>query len=58
MMNARGLEARQAARTETWFRRPRVGGALALTCMLLGALVSARGEDAGNPLAAALIEVH
>jgi cytochrome oxidase Cu insertion factor (SCO1/SenC/PrrC family) len=54
MMNGRGREARPAD-GETWSRRPRVS-ALALTCMLLGALVPARGEDAGNPSAAALIE--
>jgi protein SCO1/2 len=58
MMNAREHEARQAAGTdgETRSRRPRVSAALAVTCMLLGALVPARAEDAGNPSAAALIE--
>jgi protein SCO1 len=57
-MNPRGLDARQAAPTddETRSRRRRVSAALALTCLLLGALMPARGEDAGNPSAAALIE--
>jgi cytochrome oxidase Cu insertion factor (SCO1/SenC/PrrC family) len=57
MMNARGLHARQAARTngETWSRRWRVSAALALACVLIGTLVPVRGEDASNPSAAALI---
>jgi len=58
MMNAHELDARQAARSdgETASRRRRVSAALAVTCMLIGAPVPARGEDGGNPSAAALIE--
>ena len=42
---------------ETKSRRPRVGvRLLALACLLVGALVPARGEDAANSSAAALIE--
>jgi cytochrome oxidase Cu insertion factor (SCO1/SenC/PrrC family) len=41
---------------ETRSRRPPVSVALVLTCMLIGALVPVRAEDAGNPSAAALIE--
>jgi cytochrome oxidase Cu insertion factor (SCO1/SenC/PrrC family) len=58
MMNARGHCARQALRTggETGSRRRRVSAAFALACMMLGALLPARGDDAGNPSAVALIE--
>jgi cytochrome oxidase Cu insertion factor (SCO1/SenC/PrrC family) len=42
---------------ETKSRRPRAGAVvIALACMLGGALVPARGQDAANPSAAALIE--
>jgi len=42
---------------ETKSRRPRAGAVvIALACILVGALVPARGRDAGNPSAAALIE--
>ena len=42
---------------ETKPRRPRAGVlVLALACLLVGALVPARGDDAANPSAAALIE--
>ena len=52
------LHARQAAQTggETGSRRRRVSAALALACMVLGALLPARGDDAGDPSPAALIE--
>jgi cytochrome oxidase Cu insertion factor (SCO1/SenC/PrrC family) len=40
----------------TWSRRRRASAALVLVCLLLGALVPARAEDAGEPSAAALIE--
>jgi cytochrome oxidase Cu insertion factor (SCO1/SenC/PrrC family) len=58
MMYVRGLDVWQAAGTdgETGFRVPRVSAALALTCMLIGALVPAWAEEANNPSAAALIE--
>lgn len=58
MMNVRGLDTWQAAGTDgqTGFRGPRVSAALALTCMLVGALVPAWAEEANNPSAAALIE--
>jgi cytochrome oxidase Cu insertion factor (SCO1/SenC/PrrC family) len=49
----------RAARSngETKSRRPRaIVLALALSCMLIGALAPARGDDAANPSAAALIE--
>jgi cytochrome oxidase Cu insertion factor (SCO1/SenC/PrrC family) len=51
--------ARQAAQDdgETKSRRPRDGVlALALSCMLIAALVPARADDAADPSAAALIE--
>src|SRR5215470_7477250 len=50
--------ARQASPTDggTVSRRPRLTAALALICMLVGALVPARAEDAADPSAAALIE--
>jgi cytochrome oxidase Cu insertion factor (SCO1/SenC/PrrC family) len=52
------LHAQQARRGggETWPRRRRAGAALALACVMLGALLPARGDDAGNPSAAVLIE--
>jgi len=58
MMNVHGLHARQTTRKdgETRSRRSHVSAALALTCMLIGSLVPARGENADNPSAAALIE--
>src|ERR1700757_2671178 len=49
----------RAARSngETRSRRPRaIVLALALSCMLIGALAPARADDAANPSAAALIE--
>ena len=57
-MNWRGHDARQSARADdrTRSRRRRVSATLALTCMLLGAFVSARAEDAANASPAALIE--
>src|SRR6516225_6282058 len=55
-MNWRGHDARQSARADdrTRSRRRRVSATLALTCMLLGAFVSAHAEDSASP--AALIE--
>src|SRR5262245_7909717 len=58
IMNGRGHDARQSARADdrTWSRRRRVSATLALTCMLLGAFVPARAEDAANASPAALIQ--
>jgi len=52
------LHARQAGRSGggTWSRRRCARAALVLTCLLLGALVPARAEDAGEASAAALIK--
>src|SRR5262249_13963219 len=55
----RGMTDRQTVQDngETESRRPRATAVvLALACLLAGALVPARGQDAGNPAAAALIE--
>jgi cytochrome oxidase Cu insertion factor (SCO1/SenC/PrrC family) len=56
-MNLRGRDARQSARADDRMRsrRRRVRATLALTCMLLGAFVSARAENAANASPAALI---
>ncbi len=59
MMRARERQARQSGRNggETRSRRRRVTVvALALACLLIGAQGSVRGDDAGTPSAAALIE--
>jgi cytochrome oxidase Cu insertion factor (SCO1/SenC/PrrC family) len=55
-MNWRGHDARQSARADDRTRscRRRVSATLALTCMLLGAVVSVHAEDNASP--AALIE--
>jgi SCO1/SenC family protein len=57
-MSKRGLDAQEAARTidGTGSRCFRVSTALALTGMLIGALVPAWAEEASNPSATALIE--
>src|SRR6516162_7322377 len=57
IMNWRGHDARQSARADDRkrSRRRRVSATLALTCILIGTLVSARGEDASNPSPSALI---
>jgi cytochrome oxidase Cu insertion factor (SCO1/SenC/PrrC family) len=57
-MNWHGRDTRQSVRADdrTRSRRGCVSATLALTCMLLGAFVSARAEDPANASPAALIE--